>query len=265
MASIGDGVGELGVRPSSRARCSDRRGPSARRAAQQRGVLVAAGFGGELAYPHGGLVQQLVDDPVHGARDLGALVVGRARAAGWASRRSSASTTSSARGRSAATVGADVGAALGRARAASTSPGARSGDRGDGGGHGAVGGRGRRRRRARSMTVDAGQLARPPGRRRGARRGRADGQRAAGRDRRARPRPPRGCTTGSGRAGGGHHDVHSGQLRGESRARRRPPPRRTTRPAARARCGLRLVTASGPAPRRAQGAPQRARPSSRRR
>ena len=49
--------------------------------AQQRGVLVAAGLGGELAHPHGRRVQQPLDDPVHGVGDLGALLVGEVRAA----------------------------------------------------------------------------------------------------------------------------------------------------------------------------------------
>ena len=67
---------------------------------------VAAGRGGQLPHPHGRRVQQLLDDPVHGVGDLGPLVVGRGPGSRAASRRSSASTTSSARARSAATVGA---------------------------------------------------------------------------------------------------------------------------------------------------------------
>ena len=66
---------------------------------------------GELLHPHGRRVQQLVDDPVHGAAAISARVRSSRSGSRASSRASSAATTSAARARSATTVGATACAA----------------------------------------------------------------------------------------------------------------------------------------------------------
>ena len=196
--------------------------------AQQRGVLVAAGLGGELAHPHGRRVQQPLHDPVHGVGHVGPLLVGEVGAALGQPAQLGGDHL----------VGPGPQGGHGRRDLGAAQPGEERLDLGGddrsaaarlGGGR-LVGERARRAGRCRSR-VDAGQLGDLG--RDVARHGQVED------DQRARParRPSAAATssavsTGSVDAVAADHEVHSGQRVGQL-GERRPRSRRAARPAGR--------------------------------